>query len=525
MKLFSTSMVRKISLMTVLFFVFSTFGANAQTVANQVIIPVNTSQPVDISVLNTVLPELNSLQANLRTAQNTISTIEKISTPLYNRIAPDNMATMSIAERLKAILGNARNLLSGTLKASSAAAKQNLSAGTTPGNLPLDQQLAYSIEQLGVQASKIQSNPNAAGMIEKLKSILAIVKEKLQQIVTVIRAKIFAVGQKVGLISKDKRFEDGKVKDNTKGVMNTPQEVQYADTFAGKLSKGVNEGVQNAKASLKNSFSFSNLALTTTVAIGTNLAIDMIHGEKPSFKKAVKAVASLEFAGSVAASALGAAGGQFASTLVKTFVPGPVGALVGSVIPVMFASASGQMGANLVSGLKRGEFSLAKAWKQIDKVDLVGSSIGSTIGMALGAPIPVIGPIIGGIVGGLLGSKVAKWISGFAKGRKVSFFSRGSKILPSAQPKQNMNMPVTIGSVAGTGSTNGPVVMGAQEKIVTGNATVSAEELKAVEKKYYDAYLQYNRLVQSGDTAEAKKVFEQLKTYSDEYNALKKRVR
>lgn len=522
MKLFSTALVRRISLITVILFVFSTLSVSAQV--GEVTIPVNQTQPVDISLINNVLPELNGLQANLRTAQNTISTIEKISTPLYNQVAPTNMQTMSIAQRVKAILGNAKNLLTGTLKTSSVAAKQNLQGGTSIGNLPIDQQLAYSVEQLGVQAAKIQTNPQASGAIEKLKSILAIVKDKLQAIVNVIRAKIFAVGQKVGLISKDKRFEDGKVVDN-KGTINAAADVQYADSFSGKLSKGVNEGVQNAKASLKNSFSFSNLALTTTVAVGTNLAIDMIHGEKPSLKKAVKAVASLEFAGSVAGSALGAAGGQFTASLVKSFIPGPIGAMVGAVIPVMFASATGQMGAGLISGLKNGEFSIAKAWKQVDKADLVGSSIGSTIGMALGAPIPVVGPIIGGIVGGLLGSKVAKWISGFAKGRKVSFFGKGYDVDKSTTPTRTGGFSVGIGSVAGTG-TNGPVVMGAQESspIVSGSVTASSEQLKAAEKRYYDAYLQYNNMVKAGDSDGAKKVFEQLKVYSDEYNSLKKQV-
>lgn len=520
MKLFSKAMVRRISLLTVLLFVFSTLSVSAQT---EVTIPVNSTQPVDVSILNSVMPELNGLQANLRTAQNTISTIEKISTPLYNQVAPTNMQTMSIGERVKAILGNAKNLLAGTLKTSGVAANQSLQNGGTIGTLPLDQQLAFSVEQLGVQAAKIQTNPQASGAIEKLKAILAIVKDKMQAIITVIRAKIFAVGQRVGLISKDKRFEDGKVVDN-KGTINAAADVQYADSFSGKLSKGVNEGVQNAKTSLKNSFSFSNLAMTTTVAVGTNLAIDMIHGEKPSLKKAVKAVASLEFAGSVVGSALGAAGGQFTATLVKSFMPGPIGAMVGAVIPVMFASATGQMGAGLVSGMKNGEFSIAKAWKQVDKADLVGSSIGSTIGMALGAPIPIIGPIVGGIVGGLLGSKVAKWVSGFAKGRKVSFFGKGSGVDTSTTPTRSGGFSVGIGSIAGPGNNSGPVVMGSQESAPILDVNASPAQLKAAEKKYYDAYLQYNRMVEAGDSENAKKVFEQLKVYSDEYNSLKKQV-
>jgi hypothetical protein len=256
----------------------------------------------------------------------------------------------------------------------------------------------------------------------------------------------------------------------------------------------------------------------------------MIHGQKPSFSKAVKQVATLEFAGNVVGSALGAAGGQFASTLVKTFIPGPVGALVGSVIPVMFASASGQMGANLVSGLKNGEFSVAKAFKQIDKVDLVGSSIGSTIGMALGAPIPVIGPIIGGIVGGFLGSKVAKWVSSFAKGGKVStMFSQGSSASAQNQNQSggSVGFPVTIGSIAGSGRGTGPVVMGSSEAS-SANFSVSgdvASQLAGVEKKYYDTYLQYNRMVEANDQEGAKKIFEELKKYSDEYANLKKLIK
>jgi len=510
-------------------FVLSTAGGYAQM--PEVSIPVNQSQPVDISILNNVLPELNNLQSNLRTAQSTIATLEKVSTPLYHQIAPTDMQSMSIAERIKAILGNAKSLLGNTLKSSGSEAKQILSAGGSVTDLSYDQQLAYGVEQLNVQSAKLQSNGKFAATADKLKSIIALVKGAIQSIITAIRAKIFAAGQKVGLIDKNKRFEDGKVKegnDNSKMAPAASADVQFSDTFSGKLAKGVSEGTQNAKASLKNSFSFSNLAVTTTVAIGTNLAIDMIHGEKPSFSKAVKQVASLEFAGNVVGSALGAAGGQFTATLVKTFIPGPVGALVGSVIPVMFASASGQMGANLVSGIKSGEFSVAKAFKQIDKVDLVGSSIGSTIGMALGAPIPIVGPIIGGIVGGMLGSKVAKWVASLSKGGKIStMFSRGSNASSQQQSQQSSGFPVSIGSIAGTGRGTGPVVMGNSEA-VSANFSVSgdaAARLADVEKKYYDTYLQYNRMVEKNDQEGAKKVFEELKKYSDEYANLKKSVK
>lgn len=516
MKILTKGMLKRTSVLTLLLFVFSTFGS-AYAQMPTVNIPVNQTQPVDISILNNVIPELNQLQSNLRTAQSTLTSIEAIATPLYNQVAPSNMESMGIAERIKAILNNSKVLL-----ATTPSTKAALEAGTSPMDLSLDQQMAYGLEQLSVQTAKLQANPNAAGAIEKLKSVLAVVTEKLQSIITVIRAKIFAVGQRVGLIGKDKQFVDGKVKD-AKGAIKASQQVQYADSFGGKLSKGVADGVQSAKTSLKSSFSLTNLALTTTVAVGTNMAIDMIHGNKPSFSQAVKSVATLEFAGNVAGAALGAAGGQFTSTLVRTFVPGPVGALVGAVIPVMFASGGGQMGANLISGLKNGNFSISQAWNKIDKVDLAGSSIGSTIGMALGAPIPIIGPIVGGILGGMLGSKVAKLIQGFTRGGKVSLFKRGSEV-NQPQGQNFMSAPVSVGTIAGPQS-SGPVVMGSQSGDSVAVSSVSASALQAAEERYYDAYLQYNRLVESGKHDEAQAVFVELKKFSDEYSALRRQMK
>ncbi|HNX77048.1 MAG TPA: hypothetical protein PLM07_16945 [Candidatus Rifleibacterium sp.] len=530
MTLMNQKMIRRISLLTVIMFVLSTFGAYAQT--SQVSIPVSANQPVDISILNNVIPELNSLQSNLRSAQSTLSSLERISTPIYSKIAPTGMETMSIAQRVKAILANAKSVLGTTLKTSGEQAKASIAAGASPTTLSYDQQLAYGVEQLGAQAAKIETNGKYAGALDKLKVILASVKNSLQKVVTAIRAKIFAVGQKVGLIDKSKSFEEGKVVDNSEGengkmMLSASADVQYADSFSGKLSKGVNEGSQAAKTSLKNSFSFSNLAITTAVAVGTNLAIDVIHGNKPSFKQAVKSVASLEFAGNVMGSALGAAGGQFTASIVKSFIPGPIGALVGSVIPVLFASASGQMGSNLITGLKSGEFSVAKAFKQIDKADLIGSSIGSTIGMALGAPIPVIGPIIGGIVGGFLGSKVAKWVSAFAKGGKVSLFGKGANVANNTSTSSGnfSNFSNAIGSLGGSNKSTGPVVAGdSTVGVAQLSVSGSSEKLAEVEKKYYNTYLQYNKMVEANDTEGAKAVFEQLKQYSDEYTTLKKSV-
>jgi hypothetical protein len=80
--------------------------------------------------------------------------------------------------------------------------------------------------------------------------------------------------------------------------------------------------------------------------------------------------------------------------------------------------------------------------------------------------------------------------------------------------------------VAGTGRGTGPAVMGSVSAD-SAPLTVSAspERLVEVEKKYYDTYLQYNRMVEANDQDGAKKVFEELKKYSDEYTALKKQLK
>ena len=511
--------VGKISLITLVLFVFSTVAVEAQH-APQVRIPTQANQPVDVRIMDNVIPDLNRLQSNLMTAQHTLNTIEKLSAPLYSKVVPSNMETMNIAERVKAILSNA----GGLLKNPSVETKIMLQAGENPLNLPFDQQIAYGVEQMGIQASKLSNPQDPSTFVGSLKGVLANVSGHLRGIINAIRGRIFAVGQSVGLISSDKSFVDGRVVDEPRAVKRPQgQQMHFADSFSDKLSHGVTEGVQGAKSSLKSSFSLPNLALTATVAIGTNMAIDMIHGNRPSFGDAVKSVASLEFAGNVAGAALGAAGGQFTSTLVQTFVPGPVGALVGAVIPVMFASSGSQMAGNLISGMRNGNFSVSQAWSQIDKVDLVGSSIGSTIGMMLGAPIPVVGPIVGGIVGGFLGSRVAQIVRGFVTGNRQTFFGR-DRGTPVAMPQQQraVSGPVSVGAIA-----QGAEVAVSGSRVVDGDVdgSASSERLKEVERKYYEAYLRYNRLVEAGEQQQAREVFSELQRYSDEYSTLRRHLR
>jgi len=510
--------VRVVSLFTALMFVASTFGAYAQqgTAVQQV--PAGIT--IDLTSLMNSVPEIGMLQTNLSTIEAALQQIETTATPLYNKIAPSNMEAMSIGERIKAILSNTKSVVNeGSQSYKSQVndwyAQRGLAADPT-----FEQQLGLGLNELGVQAGQMPLNGKGDAVASKLKTIVDAIKTKLQTIVSAIRARIVALAQKVGLMKKTDE-KKGPAKDQ-EGTLQPQAEVQYADTFSGKLQKGVAEGSQNAKQSLKSSFSFTNLAVTTTVAVGTNLALQVIKGEKPSFGKAAKAVASLEFAGSVMGSALGAAGGQFTASIVRSFMPGPIGCLIGAVIPVMMGSAGGQMGSSLAGDIKNGQFSLGKAIRQIDPVDLIGSSIGSTIGMAICAPIPIIGPIIGGIVGGVVGSKVAKWVQGIFHGKKIG--NKGKTVSTESDSSGSSGSGITFGSGQSLGIYSGG--QAGNGMTPTSNAEVSTSgDLQTVEKKYYETYLSYNRLVEGGKYDEAKKVYEELKVYSDQYNAMKKQAR
>lgn len=535
MEFFNKRAVKRYSIATLLMFIFSIFGGYVPT-ASAAEVTIQVDGAASLEALGTVIPQVSNLQSKIQSAQSTVKSLEAVCTPIHDVVLPTNMEAMSIAERMKAIISNAKSVLGNTLESSTASAKAKVAQGVSLSSLSREEQIAFGVEQLGAQAAKLETNGTTSGMVLKVKEVLQNVKEVLNRVVTAVRGKIFEVGQKAGLIDESKIFEDGKVIDKSESKYGAKKQMSDENSgvaasgkavekpsFAGKLSKGVSDGVDAAKTSLKSSFSFSSLLTTTTVAVGTNLAIDVINGNKPSLKKAVKSVASLEFAGSVVGSALGAAGGQFAGTLVKTFVPGIVGNLIGSVIPVMFSSASGQLSANLITGIKNGEFSVAKAFSQIDKVDLIGSSIGSTIGMTLGSVVPVVGPIIGGIVGGFLGSKIAKWITGGSSSQVSS--GKGINAIGNT-------MVVPAGGISIGGSANvgggdtGIVAAGgaagiSQNLNVSQQATGDFEALETARSNYYNAYLEYNRLIQANDIDGAKIMFKQLKVYSDEYSNLK----
>ncbi len=552
----TTKQLKRMSVITLVAFVFSMF-AGFTTTANAALLslPTNSNSATsvtvsnDLAALNTVLPELNSLNSTLRTAESTARTLETVATPIYNQVVPSNMDTMSIVERCKAIINNAKNVLSDTLKTSTANANEKRAQGAYIADLQSDEKIALGIQELGKQAAKLDKVGNNSVAIQKIKAILTSTKQTLSKVVVNVREKIFKVGQKVGLISEDKVFENGKVVDKSEasGAKENPEisGAGYAKasgakvSFVDKLSSGLKEGVANAKTSLKNSFSVKNVAITTAVTVGTSLAVDAINGETPSLKKAVKQVASLEFAGNVVGSALGAAGGQVVGTVAKTFIPGIAGQLIGSVIPVMFSSAGGQLTSNVITGLKNGEFSISKAFKQIDKADLVGSSIGSTIGMTLGSmlPIPVVGSIVGGIVGGFVGSKVAKFVTGlFGKKKNQNVVANGSEITVAngnVVSGNVVNGNVTMGGSAEVPVACAPVISASGEAIsstlpgskVKVKDPAVAKRIREIEDEYYKNYLEYNRLIQANDIEGAKAVFQNLKKCTEEVSALRKAIK
>ena len=191
----------------------------------------------------------------------------------------------------------------------------------------------------------------------------------------------------------------------------------------------------------------------------------------------------------------------------------------------MFSSAGGQLTSNIITGIKNGEFSISKAFKQIDKADLIGSSIGSTIGMTLGSmiPIPVVGTVLGGIVGGFLGSKVAKWVSGLF-GKKKNATDSDSTINSGAIAKSAEVSNVDYSSgVAISETVNSSNVTAAKSAVVSSevesvststkksNDSAKKKMLKEVQDKYFEAYGRYNQKIQENDIEGSKEVFKEWK--------------
>ncbi|MDD2997464.1 MAG: hypothetical protein PHV05_00305 [Candidatus Riflebacteria bacterium] len=318
-----------------------------------------------------------------------------------------------------------------------------------------------------------------------------------------------ASGKKEGFFSK--------LKDKTTTNLKSGYEAGKAMT---------NQGVQNVKDSLKSGFSPKNLLMTAGITVGVDLATQIMRGEKPSLKKAVKTVVSAEFAGGVVGSVTGAAAGSFFVPFLSA-VP-VVGGVLSALAPTFGSIVGGSVGSYLAGDLKNGRFSIKEAFKQIDWVGVAGQTVGSTAGAMLGSMIfPPFGTIIGGIVGGMVGNWAAKKIAGlFGKGSSASYGSIGMPVGSDSSIGAQVSGPVSIGSVAGDSIGSEIPVSGAQSTEVTiaGDAATMgtySSEVQLAEAKYKELYKLYNEMLTQGRQADALKVAQEMNKAKSEFEALK----
>jgi hypothetical protein len=287
-----------------------------------------------------------------------------------------------------------------------------------------------------------------------------------------------------------------------------------------KSKKALGVGLQNAASSIKQSFSVKNLAMTAGTSIAINLASQLMNGEKPDVKTALKSVASMQFVGNVVGSSLGAAAGQVVAPLIQTFVPIPiVGTIAGALIPTMTALAGGSFGGNLGAGM-----SFKDALKALDPVAIAGQSVGSTVGAMLGSmiPIPVVGTLLGSIVGGIVGEKLFGSIArlfGYKKKATVSQTKMPVEPQPAYlsnyQAADQLSLPETTSSPA-RASTDpyGIRISPNIDRIPYGKMHPNLKKVKDI---YESAYKAYVNAVSSGNQSLAQQKLEEFQKQKARY--------
>ncbi len=284
-----------------------------------------------------------------------------------------------------------------------------------------------------------------------------------------------------------------------------------------KSQKALGVGLKNAASSIKQSFSAKNLAMTAGTSIAINLASQLMNGEKPSFKSAVKSVASLQFVGNVVGSSLGAAAGQVFTPLIQTFVPIPiVGTIAGALLPTLTSLVGGSLGSNLGAGM-----SFKNALKALDPVAIAGQAAGSTLGAMLGTmiPVPVIGTMIGSILGGIIGEKI---FTGIAKlfGYKKKVTQTRAEPQPvylsnyQAADQQAIKVTPTTKSTARNADPYGIRLPDDLDRIPYSKMHPN---LKRVKDIYENAYKEYVAAISSGNQAVARQKLAEFQKQKDRY--------
>ena len=129
-----------------------------------------------------------------------------------------------------------------------------------------------------------------------------------------------------------------------------------------------NQGFQNVKDSLKSGFSAKNILVTAGITVGVDLATQIMRGENPSIKSALKTVCSAEFVGGVTGSVLGAASSFFTPFLSAIPV---VGGVLGALAPTFGFIIGSSMVHILRATLKR-QILNQRSFKRIDWVGVTG---------------------------------------------------------------------------------------------------------------------------------------------------------
>ena len=277
------------------------------------------------------------------------------------------------------------------------------------------------------------------------------------------------------------------------------------------------------KDSLKSGFSAKNLLVTAGITVGVDLATQIINGEKPSLAKAVKVVASAEFAGGVVGSVTGAAAGSFFVPFLSA-VP-VVGGFLSALAPTFGSVVGGSVGSYLAGDLKNGKFSLKQAFKQIDWIGVAGQSIGSTVGAMLGSAIfPPFGTIIGGMVGGYLGNWAAKKIAGLFGHKIDTGTTIATPVGTNPIGETAVGGSVTIGNVAGGAEIPVSGDQGTAQVTISGDAEsigTYASEVQLAYAKYQELYRLYNEMLAQGRQDDAMKVAQEMSKAKGEYETLK----
>ncbi|MBF0543834.1 MAG: hypothetical protein HQM08_05360 [Candidatus Riflebacteria bacterium] len=301
------------------------------------------------------------------------------------------------------------------------------------------------------------------------------------------------------------------------------QQVRLSETLL-KGKKALSQGFQQARESIKQSFSWQNVAITAGTSVAINLASQLMNGQKLSFTEAAKSVASWQFVGNLTGSALGAAAGSVMAPLIQTFVPIPVvGALAGTLLPNLLSLAGGQVGSGIGSGQ-----SLSEALKSLDPVALAGQSAGSIVGAMLGSmiPIPIVGQVLGGIIGGILGEKLFKGIESLFRGSSQPLANKVTVPQPLGNPALSAYYPAPTVQAAQsadsyTGSVPTPASDASKYRIDPSIDRIPydqmAPNLRSLKDDYEKTYMAYVSTLNSGDQTSAQKMLNNFITIRDRY--------